>query len=1019
MTSVLEQVALGFDKAKKLVYDTMKTYYAKIDTTRSGLVNAFMSGIAQLYSTFQVFVKLVSDEHYISEASDIGSLYRLLPLAGVQLNQPVPMSIVSSLTVEELSGISTLPTLYVPNDVRFDDANGVEFRTGTQPIVDQTVLTIDQDSVYDYCDPDDPNNRTILLPLGKLTNMEVLPISQYLTDTITIKVPYLAPDTSIRYAVLTWKDVEGVASNVATQLDVAGSSHPSDIDRPNCALNTHTGLLKVAFLSPVWTSLATLHGLPVAISYTSRSRYLPTYSIEAAPLATSKPAWFSPVTDFWSNATFKANVLAALGTGILERQVCKFRTRTTVDVTTLKITGNKTDNTAIVYDFSKATQMVLAGYGAVYVATVEHESTTYSALLLDASTGYIIFADPTWLGVAQLNADRFNVEYITANVAKTVLTQTNIEYKVINPTKDIDYDTRVYDLEDTNVILFKDSLTMHLNDTGYTNVEFVQVPNVDTIQATVSLQYFEVQPLNTNKVRIRFGQGVDFSLLSSLLINYKTVIPPVDYLVGTTNTGNLILKHRDGTQYTFSGIGTFTGSGTNLTSASGATGIPDIETLRNILLKAAYTYDKYVTKLNYEFAIQNYFLQAGKQAITKVFDYDDFGTAFLNYTQGNIIYYIGLKNNFGNLDPVLVVSSSVSNSVAGNTLPRLTRAQLAAQVPNVITDVADTLIQIIGEVASDNETIRKAVLADSTMTNYLLSQKTFVKMYAVYFKVKIAPQTGYTFVEADLAVRTVLSDLFKWSNARFLRTLAVSDVYHLLDGLPEVDRVILSNMSNRPNSAEKGYAVKDLVYKTINSGAPTLTNVAKRGTVDATLNSITLPVFIGQAHVDSVDRAKLVRVTGQPFDTLGLTAGDSVRIQGFAANANNGVYVIDTITADYILMTADIGTTDTTINTIKLSLANNFTAVGLTTDKLLNLTIDVDGALPSYTLSDVEVVAVSDDRIILSKESGKITATGLANVTISDGDTRLAFPLWDFSDINNRKLSIDVLALGGIETGTY
>ena len=120
-------------------------------------------------------------------------------------------------------------------------------------------------------------------------------------------------------------------------------------------------------------------------------------------------------------------------------------------------------------------------------------------------------------------------------------------------------------------------------------------------------------------------------------------------------------------------------------------------------------------------------------------------------------------------------------------------------------DIGLKLITLIGADADEVDTIQESIRENSTLTNIILTAgagaDAFGQMYPIYFKLKIRPTGGYTFLEASDAVKRQIASLFTWETLRFIRDIKLSDVYSSLDALPSVDSVFIENMSNYHNDS--------------------------------------------------------------------------------------------------------------------------------------------------------------------------------------------------------------------------
>ena len=173
MASVLSDVSLGLDAAKVTIYSIMEKYYPNIRKSRSSLLNAFVSGVAYIYSMFQVFAKLLQDETYVSTARELESLYKLVPMVGLNLDQPTTMKIETSFLPSD-SSITTDTTeeLYANGTDAFTDTNGYSFYLRTKSYTSK-VLYVFSASVTAYVAN---TGRTIELSIPKLLGSAYFPL---------------------------------------------------------------------------------------------------------------------------------------------------------------------------------------------------------------------------------------------------------------------------------------------------------------------------------------------------------------------------------------------------------------------------------------------------------------------------------------------------------------------------------------------------------------------------------------------------------------------------------------------------------------------------------------------------------------------------------------------------------------------------------------------------------------------------------------------------------------------------
>lgn len=267
--AALEDVALGYNAAKITMYSLLEKYYPNIRKSRSTLLNAFVSAVAYIYSMFQVFAKLLQDETYVSTARELESLYKLIPMVGINVSQPTTMKVETSFVPNDPAITSdTEDELYATGTDPFLDANSYNFylRTKTHTAV----------RLYDFDESWRVTNsgRTIELSIAKLLGTEYFPVSAYSTDSFTIEFPYYGTVSGIiRKAMLRFDRT--TMHGAVLPLDV-GSDAPSDISKANCRFDQRTGYIKLTLTSTsAQNSFAAsaLTGQPINITFTVRSVY--------------------------------------------------------------------------------------------------------------------------------------------------------------------------------------------------------------------------------------------------------------------------------------------------------------------------------------------------------------------------------------------------------------------------------------------------------------------------------------------------------------------------------------------------------------------------------------------------------------------------------------------------------------------------------------------------------------------------------------------------------------------------
>ncbi len=289
--NLFNQVALGFDQAKKRVIEIMTRFFPKISTSKSTLVNAFFSGAALLYSMFQVFAKLLQDEVYVATARELESLYKLIPFVGINLNQPTTLKIETTLVPQdENTTQDSDPELYPDGTDPFIDPNGNNFFLRTKDFINKRAFSfpVDQDFRAKAS-----SGRVLQLSLAKFTGEELVPVSFFASESITVEAPYKVDNEIRRLKINFDKTTIGGASN---PIDV-GSDVPVDVSLPGCTFNHLTGDLVLILVSgsPIKTFADTdLRDQPVNVTFTGRSIFRK--DIETGPIVanTVEPNTGSP-----------------------------------------------------------------------------------------------------------------------------------------------------------------------------------------------------------------------------------------------------------------------------------------------------------------------------------------------------------------------------------------------------------------------------------------------------------------------------------------------------------------------------------------------------------------------------------------------------------------------------------------------------------------------------------------------------------------------------------------------------
>lgn len=857
--TALQQVSLGFDKAKQTIYTIMKKYYPKIEDSKSSLINALVSGLAYIYSMFQVFAKLLQSELYVSTARELESLYKLIPFVGITLNPPIPMLITATSAPQDDSITDeTTPPLYVQFADPFLDANSFNFHYTYKQYLrkvmfDFSILFNGTDQFFVYL------QNGLTLSLGKLLGDNYVPpaMSAASGDYVSLEVPYYNTTLAIIQRarikfVAPLQDI-GVLHGSPNAID-DGSDDPAAVNFTLTSFDVDVGKIEIVLNSPASSrkfSSMLLKGLPINVSYNVRSVYRKIASVTDAVALYGWGAFGDPAPSFFTRDFIYAkrqqtetpatelvlNVLTdtAAKTYVFQAysglDALGFYRRAPIDPYSVKV--KHVTNTDIVFDFANAVAIADPYWGTIYRTTLSYSGTWY-AYVLDEYCGLIYFENPLGTDPALL----FVFDYTTKPRNQVFLEQFDAKVKSVSPPADFNFDNYTFTLEDDDPILFND-LVMQITDAGYENLQFEQVTSILTVEGSATITYFEIRVLAPTKVEIKFSDSVNYTTIQNLLINYKTVKDISLYKSGETLTGVVQMYKADGSLYSTAGKSDFPFSAVNVSSLAGASGIPTLEGLRDALTKAAYTLDTNITRINYESAIQTYFIGLGFDSRIKVFDYSDFGnpSVLLNSVNGNIVYFIGLVNHYPNSDFVVVVPSELNSTPYVEGTAQYSRLDFAAQVPTAVTDIGLDMIVPVGKTSNDIDNLQNSIREASALTNIIFTEGSyndelgitpFAVMYAIYFKALLKAADGYTYTQAKLDVSNYLASLFKWSTLKFIRDINVSDVYREIDSLPSVDKILFSNFSHYRNSGADGsLIVHDISYKTFftaPSGADILTN---------------------------------------------------------------------------------------------------------------------------------------------------------------------------------------------------
>lgn len=782
--NIFDSISLGFDQAKKTIYDIMKQYYPKISTSRSTLVNAFVSGIAYIYAMYQVFVMLIRDELYVATAKEIDSLFKLIPFVGIRLPQPVPMQLTTlGKPQDETISLNTDPLMTVIPYQPFTDSTGNKFHSVVKTYTKRRVLLVAEHLVT-------ASGKKLTVSLGKALGGSFFPASLYDTDNVVIEFLYKKSATIYRGAV---RFVRGATIPVVSD---AGSDAPADLDLVNTLMLQTNGVFVLALAGTATFDDSAVYGTSVSVSFTVRSCY---YKRMAAMLTAANAIGVS-------SAYTAANVVANPGNLIFNPSVAQHDfwvvgpAAVSVDPYSVKIkqiTGAYGYGfNSITIDFTNAEVINDSVWGQVYRAIAYLPGSTSDPLyayILDEFAGFVVYDR-----LLDTMSAAVPVEISGSTKPNNVLLLQQYDEQVNNiiPAKDFNFTTMSYILETSDILLY-DDIAVKITDAGYTSVVFSQV---DSISAVEGSNYFEVSVLGQRKAEIKFKSSINWAAISNVQIIYKTIKSISDYKSGEQLIGPVKMYKSDKTLFTKSGVSVFNFQATNTAGSDGATGVPTLESLRSLLSNAAYTLNSNITRVNYEAAIAAYFVSQGYDARVKVFGYEDIGASMVDSFNGNVVFFLGLVNRSPNNKGLIVTVPKELDPTA-----QYTREQLALSIPGSLTDVGQKLITLIGKDADEVDNIQSSIREDSTLTNVILTKgdgaDAFGQMYPVYFKIKVRPTGGYTYLEAADAVKRQITSLFTWEVLRFIRDIKLSDVYASLDALPAIDSVFIENMSNYHNDS--------------------------------------------------------------------------------------------------------------------------------------------------------------------------------------------------------------------------
>lgn len=904
-TTSLQQVAIGFDQAKKAVYDIMKRYFPLVGDSKSTLVNALVSGLALLYSMYQVFAKLLQDELYVTTAKELESLYKLIPLVGIDLPQPIPMSLSLTAAPQDTSVTTDTDSMVYPeHSDPVVDGSGNKFYQRIFQFVQQIAFTFNLTTIaggrlYTWVNPGYTSN--LEFSLGRLLGDKFVPISVLAGDSLQIDFPYknLAAGV-IRRARL--KSDGLILDRAFVWFIDNGSDVPTDLGT-SCLYYPETGNIRLSLKtdSNITFDDADLGGQPINLTYTVRSSYRKNVSISGVDVS-----FHNPISAGWASAsyifdnkttifTFTSSVSGMLGVAQPSyKDISPYgRWPSRIDPYSVKLSHVDGD---VSFDFTTALRMVDDRWGVVYRASTTWLGTTYYAYVLDEYSGLIVWEDPK-----QVDPAKFTFDVTMVGPNRLLVDQYTVETKNVNPPVELNFDNLTFVLEATDPVMFHE-LVLKITDSAYATLLFEEVYSLSAVQGNALKTYFEVMPLSPTKIQIRLANSVDWSTIENLQIIYKTVKSLSSYKSGEGMTGNVKLRWFDGTYLVAAGRDLFAVDARNIYAGSGPVGVPTTEQLRDLLAKAAYTLNQNVSKINYEAAIQTFYLVQGFDARIKVFGYEDFGTLFFDSVNGNIVFFIGVVNRVANSDFVLVVSKGWDSTA------QLTMLELDANVPGSLTDFSQTSIVPVGSDALDVDAIQKSLRDNSVMTSVPLSEglstRAFVRMYAIYFALKLRPAQGFSLAEATLAVKTALANYFRWSTFAFVKDINVSDTYRILDSLAEVDKLLFTNFSHYRNDGNDGaLRVGDVAYKTIY----TKVDYAKTHMVVRVENETGLPFQGFSAGVSEPEILTWAGGTGvfTSYAILSPTYG-SWRLLSFYLLSGNFPAAEDTVTGASSGATADL-----------------------------------------------------------------------------------------------------------------
>lgn len=1079
--AIFQDIALGLDEAKIAVYNVMKKQYPRIEQSRSTLTNALISGMAYLYSMYQVFSRLVLGEHYISQARELSSLYELAPLAGLTFDQPITMKLEAAATPQDATITDASdPELYIESggDPIIDaDGNKFDLRTQAYPLEVLFDLAGITTSLRVSSTASNDNYNLMDLSAGRQLGDKYYPLSLYDSDSIVLQVPYKFSN-EIRYAKLRFQDVGSAPVD-------AGSTNWADVTPSACNFNNVTGRFTIVLKTTCDMKDADLAESVVNMTATVRSFYkrntiktgLNPYSYTLASAASTYHQAF--ISNNLGSLVFSSGSTVNDRLGIL------------IDVPIDPATLVLQDNTiaAFKFDFANAEDFDGGAWGTVKRATMDYDpgtgTKTYYAYILDEKIGAVIFEK----AVGSVFSTGFTMKYTEAYNNKVLLEQKETKVKSVNPSTSFNFDELSYTLEDEDNILFEE-VAVQVNDSAYIATTFEEIADLVQVQGDSTKTYFEVSVLAPNKVKIFFEDVIDYTSIDTVLVTYKTVKGLTSYSAGKTLSGAVKLYEEDMTQYDKAGQTLFNFDFVNDYASNGAAGVPTLESLRSTLRKAAYTLDSKVTHLNYESAIEAFFVSQGYEALVKVFEYEDFGLTFLDWTNGNVVFYTGLVNRLPNSDLVLTVNSDMSTSLTGSGAEagQYSRSELDTAIPTGLTDIELGVIARINDNATDSDSIREALKNDSVMTNYLLAQASYIKMYGVYFKLKVRARDGYTYSQAVTAIKLKLAELFAWTTTKLARDIAVSDVYAMLDALPPVDKILFTNFSHYHNDSSD-IKVADIIYKTIfdritlgtdatannyllvlsgstgsfsNNEEVTFAPSGAKGIIPVGATPTEVFIYQGIPQVSDVMSNDLATATRTVTSIT--SSGRRLLAEN---NAGGGIIKLPQLTGS-ISATAGANTlTDAGSGFVTggfypgmqitvsgfTNAANNVTSAKVTAVTAATITIaSADATLvtegPVASVVIIESVDMKEDwgfaegRLVdisgwptasndgenaevLSASATQIQVNKTLTlevgdyVQIDDDSERMENPLWDFSNAATRQIVIDILGLGGVDTEPY